>query len=105
MTVRVALDPHRFISLDDVSYSLLLDQWSGIRLQPHNRDSLDAHDLGTTSYHVAVGRSAALHHFHPLVATAIDWKARGDDPLRPRQDPLRARTAPRTGRDGDRWRP
>jgi hypothetical protein len=79
LQVWVALDSYRVGAIEDVQYRLLLDQWSGIELTQANLDSLDAHDVGTTSFHVPVNRPEVLNVFHPLVATSFDWVARGDD--------------------------
>ena len=79
LAVWVALDPYRLSAIADVTYCLLADQWSGIQLTQANLDALDAHAVGTTSYHVAVSRSKALEFFYPLVATSFDWTARRDD--------------------------
>jgi hypothetical protein len=83
LAVFVALDPYRVGALADVQYALLADQWSGIELAPGNLDSLDAHDVGVSSFHAAVNRSEALDFFHPLVATTCDWTARRDDATDP----------------------
>lgn len=79
LQVAVALHPFRRARLDEVRPRLLEDYWSGIKTTAENLDSLDAHDVGTPTFHAASDRSAVQKLFNPMLGTWIDWARRSDD--------------------------
>src|SRR5215212_618812 len=85
LRISVALDPFRFQPVAEVQCSLMEDYWSGIKLTDGNLDSLDAHDVGVSTFHAAGKQTEAQKFFNPMLGTWFDWARRGDD----RTDPVK----------------
>jgi hypothetical protein len=85
LAVWIAIHPHRLSAVDRVPMRLIHDYCYGIKITADNLDSLDAHDAGVPSFHVARQGTFARRWF-PLLGSWFDWDRRskhdGEDPVK-----------------------
>lgn len=75
LDVAIAVHPFRISQVNEVPMRLLEDYWYGVKLTAENVDSLDRHDTGVRTFHVAQ-QDTVERFFFPLLGTWFDWERR-----------------------------